>query len=130
VDLEAGICASAGLPEGTRFQLEDEDGDTIVLSNSIPNMTRLTLKVIEEPGKGAAAAAQKKWRHSGGSGSAEGYGSGAKKLRVDVVVVAVSPQITDFAASAPSPRSARYARCARSRERSICMNRRERRLSP
>lgn len=82
VDLEASICASAGLPEGTRFQLEDEDGDTIVLSNSIPNMTRLTLKVIEEPGKGGGGAAQKKRRRSGGSGSAEGRGSGgAKKLR-------------------------------------------------
>lgn len=87
-ELEASICASAGLPEGTRFQLMDDDGDAIVLSNSIPNMTRLTLKVMDQPDKAAAGGVQlqKKRRHSGGGGSegrASGGGAGgaAKKLR-------------------------------------------------
>jgi hypothetical protein len=83
-ELEASICASAGLPEGTRFQLVDDDGDAIVLSNSIPNMTRLTLKVMDQPDKAAAAGGggQKKRRHSGGAeGRASGGGGGAKKLR-------------------------------------------------
>ena len=77
-ELEASILASAGLPEGSRFQLTDEDGDAIVLSNSIPNMTRLTLKVLDQVP--LEVTNQKKRRHSGGGG-APVEGGGAKKLR-------------------------------------------------
>lgn len=83
-ELEATICASAGLAEGTRFQLVDEDGDAIVLSNSIPNMTHLMLKVMDPPGKagGGGGGGQKKRRHSATGGAAESRaGGGAKKLR-------------------------------------------------
>ena len=46
-ELEATIRTTAGLPDGTRFALEDDDGDSIVLSNSIPNGTKLTLRVLD-----------------------------------------------------------------------------------
>lgn len=75
-ELEAGICANAGLPEGTKFVLEDEDGDAIVLSASIPNGERLTLKVTEPMGK---KDDKKKRRRSGGS--AGGQSASPKKLR-------------------------------------------------
>ena len=70
-ELEATIRTTAGLPDGTRFALEDDDGDSIVLSNSIPNGTKLTLRVLDAK-KGAL---KKRRTHPGGEQG------GAKKLR-------------------------------------------------
>lgn len=93
-ELEAGICANAGLAEGTKFVLEDEDGDAIVLSASIPNGERLMLKVTEPMGK-------KKRRHSGGS--AGGRSASPKKLRSNTQTGAFRSGEQPAAAAAAAP---------------------------
>ena len=69
-EIEFSIRAMAELKEKDRFELLDDEGDVIVLSSSIPNNTKLTLRIV---GK-----ASNKRRHSKSEG---GSGSSAKRLR-------------------------------------------------
>ena len=76
-EIEHSIRQASELPANARFQLLDDEDDVIVLSSSIPNNTKLSLKVI----KAVKAAPSGKRKHSKTEAAAAEAPNSSKRLR-------------------------------------------------